>query len=148
MASAPTSKGKAARKSSSGTSSAQKTQTKAPRARAEAAQSKNTEPRAPATRARTEAPAPATRARTGHAKRELQPPAPKRKPPPPAPTEPATPKQGYEPEEELELGHAVNPPSGTELVESLADIVGELAGAGLTAGGRLLKDAFSILRRP
>jgi len=63
-------------------------------------------------------------------------------------TEPAAPKQGYEPEEELELGHTVNPPSGTELVESLADIVGELATTGLTAGGRLLKDAFSILRRP
>jgi hypothetical protein len=48
----------------------------------------------------------------------------------------------------VELGVTVNPPSGAELVESVADIVGELAGAGLTAGGRLLKDAFSLLRRP
>jgi hypothetical protein len=62
--------------------------------------------------------------------------------------EPRAPKQGYEPEDEVELGVTVNPPSGTELVESVADIVGELAGAGLTAGGRLLKDAFSLLRRP
>lgn len=58
------------------------------------------------------------------------------------------PKQGYEPEEELELGKSVNPPSGAELVESVADIIGELANSGLTAGGRLLKDAFSLLRRP
>jgi hypothetical protein len=64
------------------------------------------------------------------------------------PAEPPAPKQGYEPEEELELGKSVNPPSGTELVESMADIIGELANSGLTAGGRLLKDAFSLLRRP
>jgi hypothetical protein len=64
------------------------------------------------------------------------------------PPEPPAPKQGYEPEEELELGKAVNPPSGVELVESVADILGELANSGLTAGGRLLRDAFSLLRRP
>ncbi|HTC59087.1 MAG TPA: hypothetical protein VK691_03105 [Solirubrobacteraceae bacterium] len=64
------------------------------------------------------------------------------------PAEAPTPKQGYEPEEELELGKSVNPPSGVELVESVADIIGELANSGLTAGGRLLKDAFSLLRRP
>ena len=52
------------------------------------------------------------------------------------------------PEEEVELGSTVNPPSGGELVESVANIVGELANSGLTAGGRLLKDAFSLLRRP
>ena len=64
------------------------------------------------------------------------------------PTEPPAPKQGYEPEDELELGKSVNPPSGVELVESVADIIGELANSGVTAGGRLLKDAFSLLRRP
>jgi hypothetical protein len=64
------------------------------------------------------------------------------------PAEPPAPKQGYEPEEELELGKSVNPPSGVELVESVADIIGELANSGFTAGGRLLKDAFSLLRRP
>jgi hypothetical protein len=62
--------------------------------------------------------------------------------------QPAAPKQGYEPEEEVELGNTVNPPSGVELVESVADIVGELANSGLAAGGRILKDAFSLLRRP
>jgi hypothetical protein len=64
------------------------------------------------------------------------------------PAEPPAPKQGYEPEDELELGKTVNPPSGVELVESVTDIVGELANSGLAAGGRLLKDAFSLLRRP
>ncbi len=64
------------------------------------------------------------------------------------PPEPPAPKQGYEPEEEVELGATVHPPSGAELVESVADILGELAGSGLAAGGRLLKDAFSLLRRP
>jgi hypothetical protein len=64
------------------------------------------------------------------------------------PAEPPAPKQGYEPEEELALGSTVNPPSRAELVESVADIVGELANSGLAAGERLLKDAFSLLRRP
>ena len=63
-------------------------------------------------------------------------------------SEPPAPRQGYEPEEELEFGSTVNPPSGVELFESLTGIVSELAGSGLTASGRLLKDAFSILRRP
>jgi hypothetical protein len=65
----------------------------------------------------------------------------------PKPTEPPAPKQGYEPEEEVELGATVHPPSGAELIESVADIVGELAGSSLAAGGHLLKDAFSLLRR-
>jgi hypothetical protein len=64
------------------------------------------------------------------------------------PVEPSAPKQGYEPEEEVELGKTVNPPSGVELVESVADIFGELANSSLAAGGRILKDAFSLLRRP
>ncbi|HEV3095266.1 MAG TPA: hypothetical protein VGY30_12250 [Solirubrobacteraceae bacterium] len=67
---------------------------------------------------------------------------------PPTPVEERAPKQGYEPEEEVELGNTVHPPSGGELIESLADIVGELVGAGAGAGGRLLKDALSIFRRP
>lgn len=58
------------------------------------------------------------------------------------------PKQGYEPEEEIELGATVHPPSGGELIESIADIFGELASAGASAGGRLLKDALSVFRRP
>jgi hypothetical protein len=66
----------------------------------------------------------------------------------PAKTEEHAPKQGYEPEEEVELGNTVHPPSRGELIESLADIFGELAGLGANAGGRLLKDALSVFRRP
>ncbi|HEX3392287.1 MAG TPA: hypothetical protein VHS55_06965 [Solirubrobacteraceae bacterium] len=66
----------------------------------------------------------------------------------PAKQDERAPKQGYEPEEELELGNTVHPPSGGELIESIADIFGELAGLGANAPGRLLKDALSIFRRP
>jgi len=45
------------------------------------------------------------------------------------------------------MGATVHPPNGVELVESVVDIMGEIAGTGLAAGGRLLKDAFSLLRR-
>lgn len=73
---------------------------------------------------------------------------PKAKPASTKPAEPLAPKQGYEPEEEFELGNTVDPPSGVEVVESVADIVGELANSGLAAGGRILKDAFALFRRP
>jgi methylmalonyl-CoA mutase N-terminal domain/subunit len=94
----------------------------------------------PTTKTEQASRAPAARARTGNPKR--------RQPRPTTPSEPPAPRQGYEPEEDLELGNTVNPPSGVELLESLTDIMSELAGSTLTAGGRLLKDAFSILRRP
>ena len=64
VASAPTSEGKAARKSPSGISSAQKTQRKTTRGRVGAAQSKKTEPRAGA-----------THTRAGHPKRKPSPPS-------------------------------------------------------------------------
>jgi hypothetical protein len=64
-----------------------------------------------------------------------------------AQAEPRAPSQGYEPEEEVELGNTVHPPSGGELIESIAVIFGELAGASAGAGGRLLKDVLSIFRR-
>lgn len=60
---------------------------------------------------------------------------------------PKAPKQGYEPEEEVELGRTVNPPSPTEVAESVADILVELASAGLKTGGRVLRDVFAPLRR-
>jgi hypothetical protein len=65
-----------------------------------------------------------------------------------APGEPLAPKQGYEPEDELELGTSVSPPSAGELAESVVDICAELTTAGLSAAGRLLKDALSPLRGP
>lgn len=91
--------------------------------------------------------APAPRAQVGQAKTRPTRTTPKAKLPPTKPPEPPAPKQGYEPEEEVELGTTVNPPSGAELVESVGEIVGEIANSGLAAGGRFLKDAFSLLRR-
>jgi hypothetical protein len=65
-----------------------------------------------------------------------------------ATTEPPAPKQGYEPEDELDLGASVSPPGAAEVAESLIEIAGELAGAGVSAARRLLSDALSPLRRP
>jgi hypothetical protein len=77
----------------------------------------------------------ARRARTG--KRA---PAPRR---PVAVEEPA-PRQGFECEGERATG-PVQPPGAPELVATAAELVGELAKAGVSAGERLLKDVFSRL---
>jgi hypothetical protein len=62
-----------------------------------------------------------------------------------APREPPAPRQGYETEDTIEPGVAVQPPSGTELATSAAELIGELAQAGLETGGRLLRDALGRL---
>jgi hypothetical protein len=54
------------------------------------------------------------------------------------------PKQGFECDGERASG-PVQPPGGTELVASAAEIIGELAKAGLSTGERLLKDVLSRL---
>lgn len=56
------------------------------------------------------------------------------------------PRQGFESESESMSG-SVHPPGGVELVTSAAEIVGELAKAGLSTGERLLKDVLSRLPR-
>jgi hypothetical protein len=111
-----------------------------PRARPQRASQRRAAARAGKPKAKEPAAARATKKPVATKKRAAKPIA--------KPSEPSAPKQGYEPEEEFELGNTVNPPSGAELVESVADIMGELANSGLAAGGRLLKDAFSLLRRP
>ncbi len=58
----------------------------------------------------------------------------------------AAPRQGFESDGESMHG-SIQPPGGAELVASAAEIVGELAKVGLSAGERLLKDAFSRLPR-
>jgi hypothetical protein len=58
----------------------------------------------------------------------------------------AAPRQGFESDGETMNG-SIQPPGGAELVASAAEIVGELAKVGLSAGERLLKDAFSRLPR-
>jgi hypothetical protein len=45
------------------------------------------------------------------------------------------------------MSGSVHPPGGVELVTSAAEIVGELAKAGLSTGERLLKDVLSRLPR-
>jgi hypothetical protein len=57
--------------------------------------------------------------------------------------EPA-PRQGFESETERANG-TVNPPGGAELMASAAEIVGELAKAGVSKSERLLKDLLSHL---
>jgi len=54
------------------------------------------------------------------------------------------PSQGFECEPER-ASRTVHPPGGAELVASAAEIVGELAKAGLSAGERVLKDVLSRL---
>jgi hypothetical protein len=57
---------------------------------------------------------------------------------------PPVPRQGFECEGERASG-PVQPPGGTELVASAAEIIGELAKAGLSTGERVLKDVLSRL---
>jgi hypothetical protein len=56
------------------------------------------------------------------------------------------PRQGFACEEELASG-TVAPPGGTELVASAAEILSEIAKAGISGGERLLKDALSLFSR-
>ena len=69
--------------------------------------------------------------------------APRRAPVPTPDVEPV-PLQGFESEHDRARG-PVHPPGGVELVASAAEIVGELAKAGLSTGERLLKDLLSRL---
>jgi hypothetical protein len=54
------------------------------------------------------------------------------------------PPQGYESEDDAATG-AVRPPGGAELVLSAAEIVGELAKAGVSRSERLMKDVLARL---
>jgi hypothetical protein len=76
--------------------------------------------------------------------------APKKTPGPRRTTRPPVaepvPRQGFESEEERATG-AVQPPGGTELVSTAAEILGELTKAGISGGERLLRDVLSRLGR-
>jgi hypothetical protein len=56
------------------------------------------------------------------------------------------PRQGFESVDDRATG-AVPPPGGTELVSTAAEIVGEIAKAGISGGERLLRDVLSRLGR-
>ncbi len=63
----------------------------------------------------------------------------------PKPAEQPVPRQGFEAEEAIEMGRPVQPPSSGELAASMVELVGELAQTGLSAGGRVLRDALTRL---
>jgi hypothetical protein len=63
-----------------------------------------------------------------------------------APVAESIPRQGFESEEERATG-AVQPPGGTELVSTAAEILGELTKASISGGERLLRDVLSRLGR-
>jgi hypothetical protein len=64
--------------------------------------------------------------------------------PAPSAAEGHVPLQGFESEMDRASG-PVQPPGGTELVASAAELIGELARAGFSTGERLLRDAFARL---
>jgi hypothetical protein len=59
----------------------------------------------------------------------------------------SVPRQGFESESGIASG-SVQPPGAAEVVASVAEVVGELTKAGLSAGERLLKDFLARLPRP
>lgn len=97
---------------------------------------------AASTRAKSSSPTPrpSDAVRTKRTRTAKRPVTPRRAPQ----VEEPAPRQGYECEGERASG-PVAPPGGPELVASAAEIVGELAKAGFSAGERLLKDVFSHL---
>jgi hypothetical protein len=60
------------------------------------------------------------------------------------PIQDPAPRQGFEAESD-QLSGPVQPPGGTDLFASAAELAGELTKSGLSAGGRLLKDALARL---
>jgi hypothetical protein len=62
------------------------------------------------------------------------------------PAQPPAPRQGFEAGSEVERGLTVGPPSGLELATSVVGLVGEVAQAGASSGGRLLRGALARLQ--
>jgi hypothetical protein len=60
------------------------------------------------------------------------------------PIQDPAPRQGFEAESD-QLSGPVQPPGGVDLFASAAELAGELTRSGLSAGGRLLKDALARL---
>ena len=106
----------------------------------------------PAAKIAKKAPVAGTKAKT---KAKAKPAAKAKSKPKAAPRRPAktasapheeVPRQGFECIEERATG-AVPPPGGPEFVGTAAEIVGELAKAGIAGGERLLRDVLSRLGR-
>ena len=116
----------------------------APRSRSKAARpsAKHGADGSPGAGAGASASAPTKASRGSSAKRRPRPAGPSSAAAPRA--TPTAPRQGFECEGERASG-TVHPPGGAELVASAAEIVGELAKAGLSTGERLVKDVLSRL---
>ncbi len=96
---------------------------------------------APRTSSRKAAASSAKRAAPAKPSRTKAAPA-KRKPP-----AEDVPRQGYESVEERGATGPVQPPGGTELIGTAAEIVNEIAKAGISGGERLVRDVLSRLGR-
>jgi hypothetical protein len=133
-------------------SAARKTGTERPKAQAGAAN--GSAPAAPASTARSGTAATAGAGSTGGAREATQrasrsragkrAASPARRQKRAIPKLEEVPPQGYESEDDAATG-AVRPPGGAELVLSAAEIVGELAKAGLSRSERLVKDVLARL---
>jgi hypothetical protein len=104
--------------------------------------------------ARVTTPARRTRSATFRHRADAPPPAPRPQPPrqattrtpAPAPArsrQQKAPTQGFECDESSTS--SIHPPGGAELVVSAAELVGEMAKAGLSRGERLVRDLFGRL---
>jgi hypothetical protein len=62
--------------------------------------------------------------------------------------QPTAPRQGFEADSDLPTGTTVEPPSSTEILTSVVDLLGDLTQSSLSGGGRLFKDALTRLLRP
>lgn len=87
---------------------------------------------------------PASATGKASAPRSAAPKRPTRKRAPSAAAQEPAPRQGFESESDTPSG-SLQPPGGVELVASAAELVGELAKAGLSRSERLLKDVVSRL---
>lgn len=123
------------------------------RAAARRSSAKAVEAKAPAAEGNSAAPTPGSTARKAPAKARSAAAKPAKRPARPKAPRPArravaetVPRQGFECEEERATG-AVQPPGGTELVSTAAEILSELTKAGISGGERLLRDVISRLPR-
>ncbi len=104
-----------------------------------------TERRSPARSSRTASPAkPAKPAKSRQRSAKAAERAPGRRPRVASREADPVPRQGFECEGERTSG-PVSPPGGIELLGSAAELLGELAKAGVSSGERLLRDVLSRL---
>jgi hypothetical protein len=118
-----------------------------PHTRPQRASARRTAARESASNGAASRKAPSRSSSAGRSTARKRPSAAAKRPRAPARVREPAPRQGFESDTESMSG-SVRPPGGVEFVASAAEIVGELAKAGLSTGERLLKDVFSRLPGP